>query len=85
MYVCMICTCIDREVILLMLQLPKSLVPHYMECVSTNPKSRPNPSSLLSRLREHSGFLATPLISIALRIEELQVCDLAVQTSRSSS
>ena len=54
-------------------QLPKPLVPHYMECVSANPKSRPSPSSLLSRLREHGGFLATPLVSIALRIEELQV------------
>ena len=55
------------------IQLPKSLVPHYMECVSANPISRPNPSSLLTRLREHGGYLATPLISIALRIEELQV------------
>ena len=54
-------------------QLPKSLMTHYMECVSANSKLRPNPSSLLSSLREHSGFLATPLISIALRIEELQV------------
>ena len=66
---------VASSLMLVPLQLPKSLVPHYMECVSANPRSRPNPSSLLSRLREHGGFLATPLISIALRIEELQVSD----------
>ena len=66
---------VSLSLMLAPLQLPKSLVPHYMECVSANPRSRPNPSSLLSQLREHGEFLATPLISIALRIEELQVSD----------
>ena len=41
--------------------------------VSANPKSRPKPSDLLSLLREHGGYLATHHVSIALRIEELQV------------
>ena len=54
-------------------QLPKSLVPHYCEMVSANPKSRPNPSDLLSSLREHGGYLSHQFISIALRTEELQV------------
>lgn len=54
-------------------QIPKALVPHYCELVSANPKSRPNPSVLLSSLREHGGFLASNYVSIALRIEELQV------------
>ena len=54
-------------------QLPKSLVSHYCEMVSANPKSRPNPSTLLSSLREHGGYLANQFVSIALQIEELQV------------
>ena len=56
-----------------LLQLPKSLIPHYCEIVSANPKSRPKPSDLLSSLREHGGYLSNQFISIALRIEELQV------------
>lgn len=56
-------------------QIPKSLIPHYCEMVSANPKSRPNPSDLLSRLREHGEFLANQFVSIALRIEEVQVRD----------
>ncbi len=59
-------------------QLPKSLVPHYCQMVSANPKSRPNPATLLSSLREHGGYLSNQFISIALRIEELQVCRLYV-------
>ncbi len=55
------------------LQLPKNLIAHYCEMVSANPKSRPNPSNLLSQLREHGSFLANHHVSIALSIEEVQV------------
>ena len=55
-------------------QIPKSLLSHYCEFVSANPKSRPNPTVLLGSLREHGGYLSNPFVSIALRIEELQVC-----------
>ena len=54
-------------------QIPKSLLSHYCEFVSANPRSRPNPTVLLSSLREHGGYLSNPFISIALRLEELQV------------
>ena len=57
------------------IQISKPLVPHYCEMVSANPKSRPNPNDLLSRLQEHGGFLANQFVSIALRIEEVQVKD----------
>lgn len=54
-------------------QIPKPLLSHYCEFVSANPRSRPNPTVLLSSLREHGGYLSNPYISIALRLEELQV------------
>ncbi len=54
-------------------QIPKSLMSSYSEMLSGNPKSRPEPGSLLSALREHGGYLAGNFISIALRIEEVQV------------
>lgn len=55
------------------MQIPKSLVPHYCEMVSANPKSRPNPSVLLDSLRVHGEYLSNNFVSIALRIEEVQV------------
>ena len=73
MYMCVFLATVYMLCTHLSAQLPRSLVASYMECVSANPRSRPNPSSLLSTLREHGGFLATPLVTIALRIEELQV------------
>ena len=54
-------------------QLPKSLVPHFVEMVGVGPVTRPNPSDLLAALREHGQFLSNRLVSMALRVEELQV------------
>ena len=54
-------------------QIPRSLVSHYCELVSANPRSRPSPSDLLASLRQHGGFLSNPFVAFSLRLEELQV------------
>lgn len=63
-----------------LLKLPKSLVPHFSEMVSANPASRPNPSDLLTTLREHGGYLSNRLVSMALRVEELQIMETSQRT-----
>ena len=58
---------------LLILQIPKSLVPHYCELVGANPKSRPNPSSFLQNCRASGGFLSNSFVESNLFLEEIQV------------
>ena len=48
-------------------------VPHYCSLVSANPCSQPNPRDLLEEMRRHGGYLAGPLISLAVGVEELHV------------
>ncbi|KAL5463579.1 hypothetical protein EMCRGX_G032488 [Ephydatia muelleri] len=61
-------------------KLPKSLVPHFVEMVGVGPVTRPNPSDLLAALREHGQFLSNRLVSMALRVEELQIMETSQRT-----
>ena len=56
-------------------QIPKSLLPHYCELVSGNPRSRPSPATILLSLREQGGYLDNQFVSLNLRLEEIQVSD----------
>ena len=53
--------------------IPKSLQTTYKECVGANPAKRPNPSDILTKLRNSPGFFKNDLIDIVLFLEELQV------------
>ena len=55
-------------------QIPNSLVASFCQLVGANPKSRPNPSTMLSDLQKHGGYLSNQFVTVNLSIEEVQVC-----------
>lgn len=58
-------------------QIPKSLVPVYCELVGANPKSRPNPSEVLSKCRKPGGYFHNDLVDCLLFLEEIQMKEAA--------
>lgn len=60
----------------LLLQIPKSLVPHYCELVGANPKVRPNPARFLQNCRAPGGFMNNRFVETNLFLEEIQVSPL---------
>ena len=62
--------------LLLLPQIPKSLVPHYCELVGANPKVRPNPARFLQNCRAPGGFMNNRFVETNLFLEEIQVSPL---------
>lgn len=56
-------------------KIPKSLLSHYCELVSGNPRSRPSPATILLSLREQGGYLDNQFVSLNLRLEEIQIME----------
>jgi SCY1-like protein 1 len=56
-----------------MFQIPKSLIPHYCELVSANPKTRLNPQQFVINCRSKGGFMDNKLIDAMLFLEEIQI------------
>lgn len=54
-------------------QIPKVLVPHYVQLVGANPKSRPNPLKFIETCRGSQGFMDNKFVSAMLFMEEIQV------------
>jgi len=50
-----------------------SLVSVYKECVAANPKKRPNPNDLVTKLRRSPGYFKNDLIDVLIFLEEIQV------------
>ncbi|XP_062503828.1 N-terminal kinase-like protein isoform X2 [Corticium candelabrum] len=62
-------------------KIPKSLVTHYCELVSANPRSRPDPLHFLEDCKADGHFLANHFVKINLQLEELQFME---ESKRSS-
>lgn len=54
-------------------KIPKSLVPHYGELVSANPKMRPNPTKFIENCRSQGHYLKNDFVDANLFLRELQV------------
>jgi len=52
--------------------IPKSLCPVYKECVGANPKKRPNPDEMATKLRRSPGYFKNDLIDMLVFLEEIQ-------------
>ena len=59
-------------------KIPKNLVPDYVQLVSANPKSRPNPAKFLQECRAYGHYLKNSFVDSNLFLQELQVCLLYV-------
>eukprot|EP00088_Acartia_fossae_P011296 TRINITY_DN1570_c0_g1_i1.p1 TRINITY_DN1570_c0_g1~~TRINITY_DN1570_c0_g1_i1.p1 ORF type:complete len:717 (-),score=150.80 TRINITY_DN1570_c0_g1_i1:1168-3318(-) len=53
--------------------IPSALHSVYKECVAANPKKRPNPNDLVTRLRRSPGYFKNDLIDVLIFLEEIQV------------
>ncbi|XP_031569276.1 N-terminal kinase-like protein [Actinia tenebrosa] len=56
-------------------KIPKSLVPHYGELVSANPKMRPNPTKFIENCRSQGHYLKNDFVDANLFLRELQIKD----------
>ena len=56
-------------------QIPKTLIPHYGELVSANPKLRPNPTRFIENCRAEGHYLKNDFVDANLFLRELQIKD----------
>ena len=57
------------------MQIPKSLIGNYGQLVGADPRSRPNPSTLIERCRDRNGFMDNKFVDTMLFLEEMQIKD----------